>query len=479
MYIHIYIYIYIYICIHIIYRYIYLYEYIYIYITVYIQDIKRQEQQNKMHNQQQKQQQHLQQQKQQQSSAPFVSSKPQLTATPFASSKPQNFSAPFASTGPGGGVRAATTGGSSSAPFASSSTRSILTEVHKPQEVNLFESFDTPSIKAPATVNKPSGGTSWYGSKKIPPSAKNDPFGLDDSCGSDPFAPSGVSVPVQTRPTSGSIFNTSSLSGKKDVFGLSLKDDDEDMNTRTRSESETVMQKFRQMYDLDTPEKEGSGSGSQEGEGEYDFFGNKGTPPTGRPAKSAFLASNMSSREHDDSYGYDKGNERHADYNDRYLIYVFIYILSYLYVYVLDDHIYVPFIYRSNSDDQDQGASEGIIMARISTRSLFTKEWNEFFYVFQDGSLLLFKNRSDYQYNPRGSMSAVKKKIPIVHNLRMMKIKTKDYGKGKLLHNFMLEEVMDYGPTNVAKFGGSNKVAVERFFNELKNQILSKRHNKM
>lgn len=50
--------------------------------------------------------------------------------------------------------------------------------------------------------------------------------------------------------------------------------------------------------------------------------------------------------------------------------------------------------------------------------------------------------RTDYQYNPRGSMASVKKKILITHNLRMLKIKTKEYGKGQTLHNFMLEEVV-------------------------------------
>ena len=48
--------------------------------------------------------------------------------------------------------------------------------------------------------------------------------------------------------------------------------------------------------------------------------------------------------------------------------------------------------------------------------------------------------RADYQYNPRGS-TAMKKKIPITHNLRMLKIKSKAYGKNQMLHNFMLEEV--------------------------------------
>ena len=59
-------------------------------------------------------------------------------------------------------------------------------------------------------------------------------------------------------------------------------------------------------------------------------------------------------------------------------------------------------------------------------------------------------NRSDYTPYDKGV--SAKKSIPITHNLRVLKTKTKDYS-GKILHNFMLEEVSDIGPSNVAKFG--------------------------
>jgi hypothetical protein len=76
----------------------------------------------------------------------------------------------------------------------------------------------------------------------------------------------------------------------------------------------------------------------------------------------------------------------------------------------------------------------------------------------------------DYQYNPKGSKQSYKKKIPITHNLRILKIKAKEY-KGSdysivlkgitnstlqlgygIVYNFMLEEVLDYGPSNIGKF---------------------------
>ena len=58
--------------------------------------------------------------------------------------------------------------------------------------------------------------------------------------------------------------------------------------------------------------------------------------------------------------------------------------------------------------------------------------------------------RNDYTPHDKGV--SAKKVIPISHNLRVLKTKTKDYS-GKILHNFMLEEVTDIGPSNIAKFG--------------------------
>ena len=58
-------------------------------------------------------------------------------------------------------------------------------------------------------------------------------------------------------------------------------------------------------------------------------------------------------------------------------------------------------------------------------------------------------SRNDYISSPRGT--GMKKSIPLTPNLRVLKIKTKEYS-GKIMHNFMLEEVHDFGPVNVAKF---------------------------
>lgn len=50
-------------------------------------------------------------------------------------------------------------------------------------------------------------------------------------------------------------------------------------------------------------------------------------------------------------------------------------------------------------------------------------------------------------------------------------------GTGSLL-NFMLEEVQDYGPSNVAKFASSSSDAIEALYEQLKHKILIKRRQR-
>lgn len=124
----------------------------------------------------------------------------------------------------------------------------------------------------------------------------------------------------------------------------------------------------------------------------------------------------------------------------------------------------------------DQWPSEGQILARASTRSLFAKDWVSMYWVIDDHDLYLYKSKMDYDLNMRGS--GFKKRIPIAYNLRCLKIHRKDYsGIGSLL-NFMLEEVLDYGPSNVAKFASPNSDSIEALYEQLKRRILQKRRER-
>ncbi len=64
--------------------------------------------------------------------------------------------------------------------------------------------------------------------------------------------------------------------------------------------------------------------------------------------------------------------------------------------------------------------------------------------------MFMFANREDYQFTSKGAQP--RKKIPITHNLRILRIKTKEYKGLGVVHNFMVEENMDYGLVNIAKF---------------------------
>ncbi len=82
--------------------------------------------------------------------------------------------------------------------------------------------------------------------------------------------------------------------------------------------------------------------------------------------------------------------------------------------------------------------------------------------------------RIEYQKNPKG----YKKKIPITHNLRVLQIKSKDYKGLGPVHNFMLEEVLDYGPSNVGKFGSTYRPVIEELWKRLRHIILKRREER-
>jgi len=121
----------------------------------------------------------------------------------------------------------------------------------------------------------------------------------------------------------------------------------------------------------------------------------------------------------------------------------------------------------------DSMPTQGLVLGRVSTRTLFAqKDWQELFWVIDHDCLFLYRSKDDYESSRNGSKA--KRKIPITQSLRPLKIKTKEYDIG-ILHNFMLEEIKDYGPSNIAKFAHSDREPVETLFLQLRNRIQQKR----
>lgn len=130
-------------------------------------------------------------------------------------------------------------------------------------------------------------------------------------------------------------------------------------------------------------------------------------------------------------------------------------------------------ISTGTNDHEVQLPTQGEILARISTRSMFVKDWQAVFWVIDNENLCLYRNKTDFEHNPRGSQA--KKVVPMKHNLRVLKVKAKDYkGKG-ILYNFMLEEIFDFGPTNLVKFASNDRKAAHLFWEVLKAKIMMKR----
>ena len=126
---------------------------------------------------------------------------------------------------------------------------------------------------------------------------------------------------------------------------------------------------------------------------------------------------------------------------------------------------------------EDGLPTSGEILARVSTRTLFfaKNEWQRLFWIIDNRVLYLYRTRADYEDGGGYNHSKCKKVIPITQLLRPLKIKSKEYESMGVLHNFMLEEIKDYGPSNLAKFAAEEMADVKGFHLQLRRQIQMQR----
>ncbi len=122
---------------------------------------------------------------------------------------------------------------------------------------------------------------------------------------------------------------------------------------------------------------------------------------------------------------------------------------------------------------EDGLPTSGEILARVSTRTLFfaKNEWQRLFWIIDNYVLYLYRTRADYEDGGGYNHSKCKKVIPITQLLRPLKIKSKEYESMGVLHNFMLEDIKDYGPSNLAKFASEEMADVKGFHLQLRRQI--------
>lgn len=77
--------------------------------------------------------------------------------------------------------------------------------------------------------------------------------------------------------------------------------------------------------------------------------------------------------------------------------------------------------------------------------------------------------REDFKKKP------FEKKVDILYNFRASAIKAKEYKGFGNVYNFMLEEVHDFGVTNMGKFGSLNKDAIDLLYKRIRDEVMQKR----
>jgi len=147
---------------------------------------------------------------------------------------------------------------------------------------------------------------------------------------------------------------------------------------------------------------------------------------------------------------------------------------------------------NSISKDEFNDVGKGMVLGRVSARSLLMRDWTPFFYVVMpnkdiryyddpnflktnspdDYSILIYRERSDYENNPMGT--AIKKVIPIRPNYCCSEVKRKNYGAefGELCY-FVMEELSEIKNIPVAKFASNNRTDMDLMWMNLKCRIAS------
>jgi type II secretory pathway pseudopilin PulG len=113
--------------------------------------------------------------------------------------------------------------------------------------------------------------------------------------------------------------------------------------------------------------------------------------------------------------------------------------------------------------------TEGVILARLSARSLFAKEWAEAYWVFRGYHLYIYRCLDDFKYGKQGEN--IKKEITINAKMRTLPIKKKEYSGFGQLHNFFLEEVEDYGANQVCKFASPELKSLDILCQQINRRI--------
>jgi hypothetical protein len=137
--------------------------------------------------------------------------------------------------------------------------------------------------------------------------------------------------------------------------------------------------------------------------------------------------------------------------------------------------------------------ADGDILSRLSAKAMFTKDWHETYYVIRRDTLYVFRQRGDYHLflaqlknrrERRGSAGdnqppLYKKCFPLVYNIKLEPIKSKEYKSLGTVYNFSLELLEDFGLNHLGKFGSTDRESVQQLWNHIRDIVMEKRKEKV
>lgn len=124
---------------------------------------------------------------------------------------------------------------------------------------------------------------------------------------------------------------------------------------------------------------------------------------------------------------------------------------------------------------------EGVLLARVSTRSLFVREWKSVYWVIVNKRLWIYRSKYDYiptDYVKDPFSERIKKCIRLHDRLLITRLKNKLYpGEERPLYTFSLKDMDEQGGISlVAKFAGYNHDDVRALREEIDKRVFKARH---
>lgn len=141
--------------------------------------------------------------------------------------------------------------------------------------------------------------------------------------------------------------------------------------------------------------------------------------------------------------------------------------------------------------------NEGMVLGRVTVRSLMMRDWTPFFYIVMknsdiryyddpnfirkhfddDYSIVIYREKNDYLNFPLGQR--IKKVIPLKPNYCCGEVKSKEYSGYGDLYYFVIEARSEYKNVAIAKFASNNRNDIDVMWVVIKGRISDAKRNEI